>query len=79
MRLAVGIFDGPPKLAVRRLLQPVRHELRLRLLCHEDEFQDLLGDLALHRLDVILADRPAPPNPNVKLCSHPLASSPMAW
>lgn len=79
VRLAVGISDGLPKLAVRRLLQPVMHEPRLRLLCHEDEFEDLLGDLALHRLDVILADRPAPPNPNVKLYSHPLASSPLAW
>lgn len=79
VRLAVGISDGLPKLAVRRLLQPVLHEPRLRLLCHEGEFEDLLGDLALHRLDMILADRPAPPNPNVKLYSHPLASSPLAW
>ncbi len=79
VRLAVGISDGLPKLAVRLLLQPVLHEPRLRLLCHEDEFEDLLGDLALHRLDVILADRPAPPNPNVKLYSHPLASSSLAW
>jgi len=79
VRLAVGISDGLPKLAVRLLLQPVMHEPRLRLLCHEDEFEDLLGDLALHRLDVILADRPAPPNPNVKLYSHPLGSSPLAW
>lgn len=79
VRLAVGISDGLPKLAVRHLLQPVMHEPRLRLLCHEDEFEDLLGDLALHRLDVILADRPAPPSPNVKLYSHPLASSPLAW
>jgi len=79
VRLAVGISEGLPKLAVRRLLQPVMAEPRLRLLCHEDEFDDLLGDLALHRLDVVLADRPAPPNPNLKLYSHPLGVSPMAW
>ena len=79
VRLAVGISDGLPKLAVRRLLEPVMHEPRLRLLCHEDEFEDLLGELALHRLDVLLADRAAPPNPNLRLYSHALASSPMAW
>lgn len=79
VRLAVGISDGLPKLVVRRLMQPVMHEPRLRLVCHEDEFDGLLGDLALHRLDVILADRPAPPNPNVKLYSHSLGASTLAW
>ena len=79
VRLAVGISDGLPKLAVRRLLEPVMHEPRLRLLCHEDRFEDLLADLALHRLDVVLADRAAPPNPNLKLYSHALGSSPLAW
>ena len=79
VRLAVGISEGLPKLAVRRLLQPVMLEPHLRLLCHEDEFEDLLGDLALHRLDVVLADRPAPANPNLKVYSHALGSSPLAW
>ena len=79
VRLAVGISDGLPKLAVRRLMQPVMREPRLRLVCHEDEFGDLLGDLALHRLDVILADRPAPPNPSVKVYSHALGASALSW
>ena len=79
VRLVVGISDGLPKLAVRRLMQPVMQEPNLRLLCHVDEFEDLLGDLALHRLDVVLADRAAPSNPNLKVYSHPLASSALAW
>ena len=79
VRLAVGISDGLPKLVVRRLMQPVMLEPNLRLLCHEDEFEDLLGDLALHRLDVVLADRAPPPNPNLKLYSHPMGSSALAW
>lgn len=79
VRLAVGISDGLPKLTVRRLLQPVMLEPHLRLLCHEGEFDDLLGDLALHRLDLILADRPAPSNPNIKLYSHTMGSSPVSW
>jgi LysR family transcriptional activator of nhaA len=79
VRLAVGICDSLPKLVVRRLLQPVIAEQNLRLLCHEGNLDDLLGDLALHRLDVVLSDRPAPANPNIKLYSHALGSSTIAW
>jgi LysR family transcriptional activator of nhaA len=79
VRLAVGICDGLPKLVVHRLLQPVMAEPNLRLLCHEGELNDLLGDLALHRLDVVLSDRPAPVNPNIKLYNHALGSSTIAW
>ena len=79
VRLVVGISDGLAKLAVRELLAPALTEPRLRLVCHEGDFDDLLADLALHRLDVVLSDRPAPANPNLKLYSHPLGSSPLGW
>ncbi len=79
VRLSVGISDGLPKLVVRNLLQPVVTEPHLRLVCHEGEIEDLLGDLALHRLDVVLADRPAPANASLKLYSHAMGTSPMAW
>jgi LysR family transcriptional activator of nhaA len=79
VRLAVGVADGLPKLLVHRLLQPVLAEPQLRLRCQEDGFDALLGELALHRIDVVLADRPAPPNPNLKLYSHALGASPIAW
>lgn len=79
VRLVVGISDGLPKLVVQRLLQPVVTEPNLRLLCHEANFDDLLADLALHRLDVVLADRAAPLSPNLKLYSHALGSSALAW
>ena len=79
VRLAIGISDGLPKLVVHRLLLPVIPEPHLRLLCHEGEFDELLGDLALHRLDVVFSDRPAPVNPNIKLYSHRMGSSPFAW
>ena len=79
MRLTVGLSDGLPKLAVRSLLEPVTAFADLHLVCHEDHFADLLADLALHRLDVVLADRGAPPNPNLRLYSHALDHSPIAW
>jgi LysR family transcriptional activator of nhaA len=79
IRLRVGVSDGLPKLIVHRLLQPVINEPSLRLLCLEGQFNDLLGDLALHQLDIVLSDKPAPINPNIKLYSHALGSSSVAW
>ena len=79
LRLKVGISDGLPKLVVRHLLQPATAQPQIRLLCHEDEFDRLLADLALHRLDAVLSDRPAPVNPNLRLYSHALGEAPLAW
>jgi LysR family transcriptional activator of nhaA len=79
LRLAVGISDGLPKLVVRHLLQPALQDGRVRLLCHEDEIDRLLADLALHRLDAVLSDQPPPPNPNLRLYGHKLGEAAMAW
>jgi LysR family transcriptional regulator, transcriptional activator of nhaA len=79
VRLAVGVADCLPKLVVWRLMLPALQTPPFRLLCHVDEVHDLLGDLALHRLDVVLADRPPPPNPNLRLYSHALGSSGVSW
>jgi LysR family transcriptional activator of nhaA len=78
MRLRVGISDGLPKLIVRSLLQPAALK-DSRLLCQEDEFDRLLADLALHRLDAVLSDRAAPHNVNLRLYSHKLGEAPLAW
>ena len=79
LRLNLGISDGIAKLAVHRLLTTVLDEPHLRLLCHEGEFQPLLGELALHKLDAVLADRAAPPNPALRTTSQLLGSSAIAW
>jgi LysR family transcriptional activator of nhaA len=79
VRLAVGISDTLSKLAVRRLMEPVLQAPNLRLRCDEGEFEDLLADLALHRTDLVLTDRAASPNPNLKLYSHSLGSFTIAW
>ena len=79
LRLNLGISDGIAKLAVHRLLTPVLDEPHLRLLCHEGEFQPLLGELALHKLDAVLADRAAPPNPALRTTSQLLGSGAIAW
>jgi LysR family transcriptional regulator, transcriptional activator of nhaA len=40
---------------------------------------DLLADLAMHRLDVVLSDHPAPFNPHLKVHNHSLGVSGMGW
>jgi LysR family transcriptional activator of nhaA len=79
IRLAVGISDGLPKLVVQHLLQPALQDRRVRLLCHEDEFDRLLADVALHKLDAVLSDHAPPHNPNLRLYGHKLGDAPMAW
>lgn len=78
-RLAVGLSDGISKLAAHALLGPALATPNLRLVCHEGEFEQLQSELALHHLDLVLAGQPAPPNPNLRLASERLASSPVDW
>jgi LysR family transcriptional activator of nhaA len=78
-RLALGVADGLPKLVSKELLDGVIHEQQIQLICHEGEFDDLLADLALHRLDLVFADRPAPVNKNMSLYSQELGHSPVSW
>jgi LysR family transcriptional regulator, transcriptional activator of nhaA len=70
LRLRVGISDGIPKLLAYRLLSSVTNmPVDVRLICDEGEFETLLADLALHRLDVVLTDRAAPVGGNLKVFS----------
>ncbi|NBQ90053.1 MAG: LysR family transcriptional regulator [Betaproteobacteria bacterium] len=79
VRLTVGMSDGLSKLAAHALLEPVLHTSGLKLVCHEGEFDELIAELALHQLDIVLAGEPAPHNPNLKVSSRLLVSSPVAW
>lgn len=73
LRLTVGISDALPKLIAYRLLENVqRLPEQVRLVCYEGKFESLLGDLALHKLDVVLTDRPASPGTGLRVYSHAL-------
>ena len=70
LRLRAGISDGIPKLLAYRLLSSVTSmPVDVRLICDEGEFETLLADLALHRLDVVLTDRAAPVGGNLTVFS----------
>jgi LysR family transcriptional activator of nhaA len=76
MRLTVGLSNALPKLIAYRLLEPVLDmKERVRLVCYEGEFDSLVADLALHKLDVVLADRPVVAGANLRVFSHGLRES----
>jgi LysR family transcriptional activator of nhaA len=76
MRLTVGISDSLPKLIASRLLEAaLRLPHKVKLMCYEDNFESLLGDLSVHKLDVVLTDRPVPTGTNLRVFSHLLAES----
>ncbi len=77
--LRVGIADSLPKLVVQQLLGPVCEGAAMRLVGLEGEFDDLLAELALHRLDIVLGDRAAPIQPSLRLHSRLLGSAQVAW
>ncbi len=79
-RLVVGVTPVMPKLIVRQLLQPVFKATRdVRLTVVEDEHERLLARIALHELDLVLADAPVPPGSPVRAFNHPLGNSPLTF
>ncbi len=76
LRVQVGIVDSFPKLTSFDILRPIfTHEPAIQVTCHEGKLDDLLAQLATHRLDVVLADEPASPGLKLKTFNHPLGSS----
>jgi LysR family transcriptional activator of nhaA len=70
-RLLVGVPDVLPKLVVYQILKSALDlEEPVKLVCYEGKLNDLLSDLALHRLDVVLADSPLTPQVNVRAFNH---------
>jgi LysR family transcriptional activator of nhaA len=71
LNLVVGVADVVPKLIARRLLEPaLRLAEPVRLVCREDKPDRLLADLALHELDLVLADAPVSPSLRIRAFSH---------
>ncbi|ENO87566.1 LysR family transcriptional regulator [Thauera linaloolentis] len=72
----VGIADVVPKTIAWLLLAPsMKLPEPMRIVCREGKFDALLGELAIHKLDVVLADGPMPPNMDVRGYSHKLSES----
>ena len=76
LRLHVGVADSFPKLVTQQILQPVFAMAQpVHVICREGKVEDLLAQLVAHRLDVVLADEPAPGTLKVRVFNHPLGES----
>jgi LysR family transcriptional activator of nhaA len=72
----VGVADVVPKTIAYRLLSPALDlPDPVRIVCKENSLDVLLADLALHKIDLVIADSPIPPGVNVRGFNHPLGES----
>ncbi|HXE13913.1 MAG TPA: transcriptional activator NhaR [Bryobacteraceae bacterium] len=77
--LVVGISDMVPKIVAYRILEPaLKLPEPVHLVCHEDQPEKLLLNLAAHELDLVLTDAPAHSGVKVRVFSHLLGSSDIA-
>ena len=76
----VGVADSVSKSVAYRLLEPALSlDQPVKLLASEGTFDDLLAQLALHRLDLVIADEPMPKRVSVKAFNHALGRSDMSF
>ncbi len=76
IRFVVGLADVIPKSVACWLLRSALSLPRpVHMICHEGRLDHLLADLALHNLDLVLADCPVPPTIKVQAYSHLLGES----
>jgi LysR family transcriptional activator of nhaA len=76
LRLYVGVADAIPKLVANDILKPVLAMAQtVHIICREGKMEDLLEQLAAHRLDIVLADEPASSSLKFKAFTHLLGES----
>lgn len=71
-RFKVGVQGALPKLVVYELLRPAleSEDNKFQVVCSEGKINDLLGELAIHRLDVVIADRPLAADTHIRAFNH---------
>lgn len=74
LKFSVGVADVLPPSLVRRFLEPAfRLGQPVQVTCRADKsVEEFVADLALHRMDLVIADGPADPGPSVRVFNHPL-------
>lgn len=71
VQFRVGIVDVVPKIIAYRLLEPALSlPQQVRIICNEGKLDDLLADVAVHKLDMVLADTPMSATAGVKAFNH---------
>jgi LysR family transcriptional regulator, transcriptional activator of nhaA len=76
LRFYVGVADAIPKLVVNDILKPaLAMPQAVHIICREGKMEDLLAQLAAHRLDIVLADEPASSSLKFRAFTHLLGES----
>jgi len=76
----VGIVHSIPKLVGLRVLEPAfQLDDPIKVVCREAGLEQLLAELAIHKLDLLISDRPVPSGTHVKAYNHPLGSSSISF
>ena len=76
LRLHVGVVDSFPKLLSLSFLRPAfSHDPPVQMSCREGKLDELLAQLATHRLDAVLSDETTPSTVNVRTFNHSLGST----
>jgi LysR family transcriptional activator of nhaA len=80
LEFRVGVADSVAKSVAYRLLEPALNLTEpVRMVCHEWKYADLLAELALHRLDLVIANEPLSRRVSVKAFNHELGRTPMSF
>ena len=80
LEFRVGVADSVAKSVAYRLLEPALSvPEEVRMICSEGKFPELLSQLALHRLDLVIADEPMSKRMSIKAFNHPLGSTTMSF
>jgi len=73
VRFNVGVVDSVPKLVARELLRPALElDPPSHLVVREGKLEQLVGELATHRLDLVLADHPYSAPSSIRIYHHRL-------
>lgn len=76
----VGVIEVIPKILAANMLESAfSHKQQTKLVCREAEFDTLMADLAINKIDLIISDRPFPPGIPIKAYNHYLGKSGMTF
>jgi LysR family transcriptional regulator, transcriptional activator of nhaA len=76
----IGITDAVPKMLAFELIESTSSKFdSTRFIYKEGEFDNLCADLAINRLDLIIADRNLTPGSNIKAFSHLLEETGLSF
>ncbi len=72
----VGLTDSFPRLVANEILRPLfLPERPVHLVCRDGKADELLTQLAAHRLDVVLAEEAPPGSASIRVFDHPLGNA----